>query len=1077
MEPRLLSVTLEGWSHPQRGRYETLKQRGNMKNAGALLGITKTKSSGRRRARRSPFRAPRWLVVLVVLAVGSSYLAIANAPASANEDPVEQTITGQCTTNQYSSQRQAQDSFIRDCGQPFQDGSPGFSCRTLRGGTECTGPLFLLPPGEITDGAPAGSAREALGTFPGLTGEERAERFFANNPLLEELIDALPEQPDDPDQIEEIEILAFEQAKLLLNIQPDERSDLWGLWNDVRFGLNPNFHADGVPIFTDFQESFNAASRTQRLEYYGFDEFGWDLAEPFIELSRDMDRIQDDLEDWTGPLIQLFAVAVLGIITSGLAAHAYAAAFGVSVTGPGAVAFGAIVSSYGTTLFTTGSTADAEKAALFTALTAGVTQLTDIPLVSRPNYVKFSIALLEGGIASLDDGDFQQAFLLSLSEQYVPGIGSFIAQLESTSPFLRDLGVELVGLYIEHEGDWDLIADGLGDHVLGEAGELVEGFVGDLLPPEWGRFGEELGELAGIAVSSGGSREEIAEAVGTRLGELAGLGVGNVLGNDESIVVSITEELTSIYVASRGIDREERAAFIDDRLTEYIFDIAGEEISSFAYNVLTNANGGVPNDFIDSVVGFIELAVSNLHRDDLETLLTNYVTQELRGVVNSHFPECGPEWLQELSNQVVAVTIAAAGSGNGGNIGSDVSKVITQAAQTGQIEGSNLGTCQQQADESTPDLTSDQNANGACVIVLASSTQQTATDSSCPEGNDSSNNNGVPEAFGGTVSGVNSSLSVSRVDNREGMTGFQVDFDASAGFARTGTIDIGGQIVHISDLIPREGGGTTNTTVNGLQLSVTYNRELGDVSGNIGGAVSVQVTNGEFEDEFSSGSSQQTDVNVGGLVNVTIPGANFEGQGGIGFTTQVSRTVTQDPDNPNLVTIADTTSTVFGINTSFTLQWNPVFGIGGSDDSGSAGVSAGGTFDGSAPITGTTITETITGDVTTGETSEQTVTFQEEGVFADDTPIGIHIDSSTNLISVVTEDEDGNRIERTLIPEPEVHPLRVVPECVDSDGDGYGWDGTQTCEPDPPPVLFPNGACVDLDGDGWGFNGVETCRI
>ena len=160
-----------------------------MKNVAAFVEIARTKTSGRRRVKRSLSRAPRWLVVLVVLAVGGSYLAIENAPASANEDPVEQVITGQCTTNQYSSQRQAQDSFLRDCGQPFQDGSPGFSCRTLRGGTECTGPLFLLPPGEITDGAPAGSAREALGTFPGLTGEERAERFFANNPLLEELIE------------------------------------------------------------------------------------------------------------------------------------------------------------------------------------------------------------------------------------------------------------------------------------------------------------------------------------------------------------------------------------------------------------------------------------------------------------------------------------------------------------------------------------------------------------------------------------------------------------------------------------------------------------------------------------------------------------------------------------------------------------------------------------------------------------------------------------------------------------------------------------------------------------------------
>lgn len=40
-------------------------------------------------------------------------------------------------------------------------------------------------------------------------------------------------------------------------------------------------------------------------------------------------------------------------------------------------------------------------------------------------------------------------------------------------------------------------------------------------------------------------------------------------------------------------------------------------------------------------------------------------------------------------------------------------------------------------------------------------------------------------------------------------------------------------------------------------------------------------------------------------------------------------------------------------------------------------------------------------------------------------------------------------------------------ECIDTDGDGWGWDGTSSCE-------MP---CVDNDGDGWGWNGTSSCLI
>jgi len=57
--------------------------------------------------------------------------------------------------------------------------------------------------------------------------------------------------------------------------------------------------------------------------------------------------------------------------------------------------------------------------------------------------------------------------------------------------------------------------------------------------------------------------------------------------------------------------------------------------------------------------------------------------------------------------------------------------------------------------------------------------------------------------------------------------------------------------------------------------------------------------------------------------------------------------------------------------------------------------------------------------------------------------------------------------------------------CVDSDGDGYGWDGSRTClvnaattnnntaTSDSP--ASSEGACVDSDGDGWGWNGQRSC--
>ena len=47
----------------------------------------------------------------------------------------------------------------------------------------------------------------------------------------------------------------------------------------------------------------------------------------------------------------------------------------------------------------------------------------------------------------------------------------------------------------------------------------------------------------------------------------------------------------------------------------------------------------------------------------------------------------------------------------------------------------------------------------------------------------------------------------------------------------------------------------------------------------------------------------------------------------------------------------------------------------------------------------------------------------------------------------------------------------LTTECIDSDGDGWGWDGTKSCR------VAPTVTCVDTDGDGWGWDGNNSCRV
>lgn len=63
-------------------------------------------------------------------------------------------------------------------------------------------------------------------------------------------------------------------------------------------------------------------------------------------------------------------------------------------------------------------------------------------------------------------------------------------------------------------------------------------------------------------------------------------------------------------------------------------------------------------------------------------------------------------------------------------------------------------------------------------------------------------------------------------------------------------------------------------------------------------------------------------------------------------------------------------------------------------------------------------------------------------------------------------------------------PAHANGPCVDTDGDGWGWNGSASCIVSGGAQDFtgaPNnrssnsGACVDSDGDGWGWNGTSSC--
>lgn len=57
-------------------------------------------------------------------------------------------------------------------------------------------------------------------------------------------------------------------------------------------------------------------------------------------------------------------------------------------------------------------------------------------------------------------------------------------------------------------------------------------------------------------------------------------------------------------------------------------------------------------------------------------------------------------------------------------------------------------------------------------------------------------------------------------------------------------------------------------------------------------------------------------------------------------------------------------------------------------------------------------------------------------------------------------------------------PAVYAQSCIDTDGDGWGWNGVASCLVDSDPTgNTSDNSCVDPDGDGWGWNGVASCLV
>ena len=80
--------------------------------------------------------------------------------------------------------------------------------------------------------------------------------------------------------------------------------------------------------------------------------------------------------------------------------------------------------------------------------------------------------------------------------------------------------------------------------------------------------------------------------------------------------------------------------------------------------------------------------------------------------------------------------------------------------------------------------------------------------------------------------------------------------------------------------------------------------------------------------------------------------------------------------------------------------------------------------------------------------------------------------TDTRSYSVTLTDDEGNTVTCDA-------PITVTTthECVDWDGDGWGWDGEKGCKMPDTEAVEEEPTCYDWDGDGWGWDGEKGCKM
>ena len=542
----------------------------------------------------------------------------------------------------------------------------------------------------------------------GWSADLRGTQFERNQVELDNLIAALPSQPGRGDayDFEMVEEASFRQAEYVLNINVDHRDHLWDLRTAINIGvfptttqLNPE---EGRGRFiqiateTPFSRRWNEATIEARAEYFGIDPVLWSIADRYLELSLQMDDIHDDLEDWFRPLA-FFAIAItIGIVTGGLGSAGYAAIVGGAATSTVAVAVGGAIGAYASTFFLTGSTAAAEKAAWSSLLTAGIAHYLRIPVGERTWQQNIGLAILDGGVEVVGDGDFFDGFTESLVRSYVPGLSQNFQNSAGEATLLSDLSSLLIVSYIRNDGDWDKIGDDLENLVRQEFGGFVTDLVGDELPQEWGEFGTAIANIAGVAASDPNDERAIFNAVATNVGPLVGGAFGERFGEDgwqEQLATGVT------MIVIRAQAEDDPGAYIDQQLTELVLDVAGEEVSSALGDQLVRFNGGESSPWIDAGVGLINVVVSNLWREPaaLEAVIRQHVGNVVITEIEAAFPQCiGGTWIEGVALNLIDVTLGSLTNGdNGEQVGANIAGVLESAAgEVGQFDG--FGTCGQQ---------------------------------------------------------------------------------------------------------------------------------------------------------------------------------------------------------------------------------------------------------------------------------------------------------------------------------------------------------------------------------------------